>query len=142
MTEQPVEPSVLPRVQSEQEFLGNHPHILAPGSMPEIAVDMLLSSDAFALHEQAEGHARQALFQLENGELNAGIAWLQAALAFALNGRHAAETSHVDNPLRALPFLAALAVAEREREGDSNDREIRALWEAVEAARTALGVTP
>lgn len=40
------------------------------------------------LHEEAEAHAVHGVKALENGELDAGIAWLQSALAFAQNARH------------------------------------------------------
>lgn len=40
------------------------------------------------LHAEAEAHAVHGVKALENGELDAGIAWLQSALAFALNARH------------------------------------------------------
>lgn len=40
------------------------------------------------LDHQAELHAGNAVQSLSNGELDAGIAWLQSALAFAQNHRH------------------------------------------------------
>lgn len=45
------------------------------------------------LELEAEVHAGHAVRSLENGELDAGIAWLQSALAFAQNARHALEIS-------------------------------------------------
>ncbi len=92
MTEQPVETMAFPPVETEQQFLGNHPAVLAPGAHPEPPVAVLTNTDATSLHLQAEVHAGQALFQLQNGYLDAGIAWLQSALAFALNGREAVRT--------------------------------------------------
>ncbi|AZS11737.1 hypothetical protein HOU96_gp39 [Arthrobacter phage Maja] len=38
---------------------------------------------------EAEQHAADGVAALSNGELDEGIAWLQAALAFAKNYRHA-----------------------------------------------------
>lgn len=43
------------------------------------------------LQLEAEVHSGHALRSLENGELDAGIAWLQSALAFAQNARHSRE---------------------------------------------------
>jgi hypothetical protein len=40
------------------------------------------------LDHTAEIHAGNAVHSLQNGELDEGIAWLQSALAFALNHRH------------------------------------------------------
>jgi hypothetical protein len=39
----------------------------------------------------AEQHAHSAVLSLSCGELDEGIAWLQSALAFAQNHRHAEE---------------------------------------------------
>lgn len=44
---------------------------------------------------EAEVHASHAVNALENGELDAGIAWLQSALAFAQNARHTREHSPI-----------------------------------------------
>jgi ABC-type Fe3+ transport system substrate-binding protein len=44
---------------------------------------------------EAEVHATHAVKALENGELDAGIAWLQSALAFAQNARHARENDPI-----------------------------------------------
>jgi hypothetical protein len=45
------------------------------------------------LQIEAETHAGHAVRSLENGELDAGIAWLQSALAFAQNARHTREAA-------------------------------------------------
>lgn len=117
MTEQPVEPV------TEQEFLGNRRpeaylhdgHRL--GSWVPARPSALVQQDndeAFAEHAasgfpeprtdllmEAEVSAQHGVKSLELGELDAGIAWLQSALAFALNARHASEvdgkTAHVHN---------------------------------------------
>jgi hypothetical protein len=76
MTEQPFEPI------SEEEFLGNR-RPEPPAVFPEPRTDLLM---------EAEVSAQHGVKSLENGELDAGIAWLQSALAFAQNARHVRET--------------------------------------------------
>lgn len=81
MTEQPFEPI------TEDEFLGNRrPDAETRWSKPE------LPEPRTNLQLEAEVHATHAAKALEHGELDAGIAWLQSALAFAQNARHANET--------------------------------------------------
>jgi hypothetical protein len=108
MTEQPVE--------TEQEFLGNAPRqaYLPNGHrlpMPPFSSLSLLDASEAAREEleaataplpagarlaprdrmllEAEQHAINGTHSLSSGELDEGIAWLQSALAFALNYRHA-----------------------------------------------------
>lgn len=59
---------------TEQAWLGNE----------EPRTNILLEAETAATH---------ALKALENGELHAGIAFLQSALAFALNARHERDTT-------------------------------------------------
>lgn len=83
MTEQPFEPI------TEDEYLGNRrpaPDADVRWSKPE------LPEPRTNLPLEAEVHATHAVKALEHGELDAGIAWLQSALAFAQNARHAHET--------------------------------------------------
>lgn len=77
MTEQPIEPP------TEQDWLGNIRRPKSADDFPEPRTNLLL---------EAEVSAQHGVKSLENGELDAGIAWLQSALAFALNARHAGET--------------------------------------------------
>lgn len=94
MTEQPVE--------TEQQFLGNET-CFEFGALPPAPLQHY-SPNAhripYSVAEQpaptnieleAEVHAGHAVRSLENGELDAGIAWLQSALAFAQNARHSRE---------------------------------------------------
>lgn len=111
MTEQPVE--------TEQEFLGNVPRKPCGGQLPAYvpgahrmprfnAIVHLDMAEAVAeelaagarplpgtpgadLMLTAEQHAHSAVMSLSCGELDEGIAWLQSALAFAQNHRHAEE---------------------------------------------------
>ena len=97
MTEQPVE--------TEQQFLGNEPLTAVFGTLPppplqhyspnahRIPYELAAEAGATNLHLEAEVHAGHAVRSLESGELDAGIAWLQSALAFAQNARHALEMS-------------------------------------------------
>jgi hypothetical protein len=78
MTEQPIQP------RTEQEFLGNTRRPEDGSEFPEPRTDLLM---------EAEVSAQHGVKSLENGELDAGIAWLQSALAFAQNARHARETT-------------------------------------------------
>jgi hypothetical protein len=104
MTEQPVE--------HEQQFLGNPvpPAAKLQAYLPNghrlpikphaVKVDLTvyegegelgdLAAGRTDLLLEAEVHANHAVKSLENGTegLDAGIAWLQSALAFALNARH------------------------------------------------------
>lgn len=91
MTEQPTETAVLAPVQTEQQFLGNADP-LGRNELPAPAHAVIDIKDPVDLQLQAEIHAGNALHQLQNGYLDAGIAWLQSALAFALNGREAVRT--------------------------------------------------
>lgn len=59
---------------TEQAWLGNE----------EPRTNILLEAETAATH---------ALKALENGELHAGIAFLQSSLAFALNARHERDTA-------------------------------------------------
>lgn len=93
--------------QTEAQFLGNKPALeeplcrcttptqhfqfveeekapeeVEPYEVPQL-VDMLLT---------AEQHATQGLLAFQSGELDTGIAYLQSALAFAQNYRHALRT--------------------------------------------------
>jgi hypothetical protein len=58
---------------------------LAAASLP---VEDLTTSPKTDLLLEAEVHTTHALAMLQNNELDAGIAWLQSALAMALNQRH------------------------------------------------------
>lgn len=58
---------------------------LAAASLP--AEDLTIAPKTDLLLE-AEVHTTHALAMLQNNELDAGIAWLQSALAMALNQRH------------------------------------------------------
>jgi hypothetical protein len=97
MTEQPVE--------TEQQFLGNVPSVFEFGALPPaplqhyspnahripVQYDKAEEAGTTNLPLEAEVHAGHAVRSLENGELDAGIAWLQSALAFAQNARHSRE---------------------------------------------------
>lgn len=114
MTVQPVDPELeaarfaaehgvpLPAVETEQQFLGNVPPFGALPPAPlqhyspnahRVPYELAAEAGATNLHLEAEVHAGHAVRSLENGELDAGIAWLQSALAFAQNARHALEVT-------------------------------------------------
>lgn len=103
MTEQPTEQEWLgnvPRVAPKQAYLPNghrlplpRPHAVKVDlseyiGEPEVAD---LAAGRTDLLLEAEVHANHAVRALENGAegLDAAIAWLQSALAFAQNYRHA-----------------------------------------------------
>lgn len=96
MTEQPVE--------TEQQFLGNEA-VFEFGALPSaplqhyspnahrIPIEYAQEAGATNLELEAEVHAGHAVRSLENGELDAGIAWLQSSLAFAQNARYSRDLS-------------------------------------------------
>ena len=59
------------------------------------------------LELEAEVHAGHAVRSLEDGELDAGIAWLQSALAFAQNARHSRETAPKETHIYSFDVEAA-----------------------------------
>ncbi|URC18081.1 hypothetical protein QEO76_gp56 [Arthrobacter phage Cole] len=125
MTEQPVE--------TEQEFLGNVPRrpYLPSLVQMDLAEREAASDGVFALGSDlpirvftadqplpgtpgadlmltAEQHAQSAVMALSCGELDEGIAWLQSALAFAQNHRHAEEARLAHRTITTLEELDAL----------------------------------
>ena len=116
MTEQPVE--------TEQQFLGNAPRqaylpnghrMMHRVSAPDVAEAQRAELEAAALpireYElpgqpglarfdrmllEAERHATDGTRALSSGNLDEGIAWLQSALAFAQNYRHAVQFELVE----------------------------------------------
>jgi ABC-type Fe3+ transport system substrate-binding protein len=104
MTEQPVEHeqqflgNPVPPAAKLQAYLPNGHRIPLPKPSAIVAMDMAeadgedelayLAAGRTDLLLEAEVHAGHAVRSLENGGLDAGIAWLQSALAFALNARH------------------------------------------------------
>lgn len=59
---------------------------LAAGTLP--AADLAHERKEPDLWLDAEGQTHRALVEIQDGNINAGIAYLQAALAFAQNHRH------------------------------------------------------
>lgn len=62
------------------------PFNIADAELP--AVEATFSSAEPDLWFQAEKQAEKGLVEIQNGNINAGIAFLQSALAFAQNYRH------------------------------------------------------
>jgi hypothetical protein len=95
MTEQP----------TEQDFLGNSERrpakipLTPPFWVPDSPAPLVsLPEPSTDLLEEAQVSATHGIQSIEKGELDAGIAWLQSALAFAQNARHA----RLSAPLRVI----------------------------------------
>ncbi|MCT9624310.1 hypothetical protein HWD94_04120 [Pseudarthrobacter equi] len=80
-------------VQPRQNYVPNA-HRFRPAPAPKFELpDEPREYRDTNLHLEAETHAGHAVRSLENGELDAGIAWLQSALAFAQNARYSRDNN-------------------------------------------------